>query len=69
MTGKPNLAPSPTSEGSASASGFPGYGEDAGLDLSSGVSDGLCKRGVSHLKEIDYGYDQAEEERRARAGA
>ncbi|GMA39288.1 hypothetical protein [Mobilicoccus caccae] len=34
-----------------------------------GVSDGLCKRGVSHLKEIDYGYDQAEEERRARAGA
>ncbi|GMA40947.1 IS110 family transposase [Mobilicoccus caccae] len=34
-----------------------------------GVSDGLFKRGVSHLKEIDYGYDQAEEERRARAGA
>ncbi len=33
-----------------------------------GVSDGLCKRGVSHLKEIDYGYDYAEEGRR-RAGA
>lgn len=37
MTGRPNLAPSPTREGTSpvSASGFPGYGEDAGLDLSS----------------------------------
>lgn len=33
-----------------------------------GVSDGLCKWRVSYLKEIDYGHDQAEEERRARAG-
>lgn len=29
----------------------------------------VCVSGVSYLKEIDYGYDQAEEARRARAGA
>lgn len=36
MTGRSQLAASPTWEGPAlSSGGFPGYGEDAGLDLSS----------------------------------
>lgn len=41
MSGSLNLAPSPTRKGSAAAR-FPGYGEDAGLDLSSVTPDALA---------------------------
>ena len=44
-----------------------GHAIDA--ERSWGACQMVCVSGVSYLKEIDYGYDQAEEARRARAGA